>query len=667
MRLSRLFAFILLAMLVLEMEAKTHASAVPWIGAEIFIEPGQKPEDIDLWFQRLSEAGMKKTRVRLFESYMRDVTGKWDFSLFDRAYAAAEKWGVGIYGNLFPATSFSDVGGFKFPTDEAHWESVKTYTRTVVDHFKQFKSCEGWVPINEPGTDTLPDTPYVTKRQGEWATVHATGVYGRGGYPILSFERERFLTHLTTEYLRDLVAVIREVDPEGEIHVNSHAIFSYSAFYDFPVWSTFLDSLGGSAHASWHFGYYPRSRYALAMLANSEIIRAASRVPWFMTELQGGNNIYSGMDPLCPTPEEITQWCWIPLFSEAKGAMFWCLNPRRSGFEAGEWAMLNLDNTPSGRLDAAKRVAETISQRPTLWSHARREESGITVLFTRESMWVESKLMLGSSPLPGRSRGGVMKSAITYFDALSALGYSPALAEIGTYDFSRASYLHQTIVLPHQVALAARYWPQLAHFVASGGTLVIEGLTGFYDENAVCIAGDRWPLREVFGGYLREVRLTAPHFDFAMPGAPEVLPAHLWSFDLCSDREGAAAPASVLVSQYGQGRTIWLGATVGLGAYAQGDLMPLARYLEKIIMPSPDFPLPINTPGPDVLVKHLRSGSDIITLLVNAASETRDIAIKRGKNGRRCFTLFPQRQTPIEGSSLQLKPGETCVLLWPES
>ena len=37
----------------------------------------------------------------------------------------------------------------------------------------------------------------------------------------------------------------------------------------------------------------------------------AGDLPWFMTELQGGNNVYSGGEAMCPTPDEIMQWLWI--------------------------------------------------------------------------------------------------------------------------------------------------------------------------------------------------------------------------------------------------------------------------------------------------------------------------------------------------------------------
>jgi hypothetical protein len=219
---------------------------IPMIGAEIFIEPGQTPEEIYTWCRLIKENGMTICRIRMFETYMHKPDDNWDFSLFDLAYKAAEKYEIKVWGSLFPATDFTGVGGFKFPRSEDH----------------------------EPGS---------------------------------------------------------------HLHVNNHAIFQNMTEYDFPEWRKFLKSLGGSAHASWHFSYFKRNQYAVAMSANCKIIRSgAGTIPWLMTEIQGGNNTYSGFNAMCPTREEISQWLWIVIGSGGKGGIFWTLNPRASGFEAGE-------------------------------------------------------------------------------------------------------------------------------------------------------------------------------------------------------------------------------------------------------------------------------------------------------------------------------------------
>ncbi|MEO8616803.1 MAG: beta-galactosidase, partial [Luteolibacter sp.] len=68
----------------------------PFVGAQVFIEPGQTPEQIDGWFALLEQHDMTFCRIRMFETYMHTADGKWDFSLFDQAYRAAEKHGVKI-------------------------------------------------------------------------------------------------------------------------------------------------------------------------------------------------------------------------------------------------------------------------------------------------------------------------------------------------------------------------------------------------------------------------------------------------------------------------------------------------------------------------------------------------------------------------------------------
>ena len=123
----------------------------------------------------------------------------------------------------------------------------------------------------------------------------------------------------------------------------------------------------------------------MAMSANAEILRSgAGPIPWFMTELQGGNNTYSGKQPICPTKEEIAQWLWINIGSGSEGGMFWCLNPRKSGFEAGEWAMLDFHNEPTDRLLMASAVSKSIADHSRFFNDFKVQDSGISVLYVKE-------------------------------------------------------------------------------------------------------------------------------------------------------------------------------------------------------------------------------------------------------------------------------------------
>ncbi len=58
---------------------------------------------------------------------------------------------------------------------------------------------------------------------------------------------------------------------------------------------------------------------------------------------------------MCPTPEEITQWLWLVVGAESKWGKFLSLNPRASGFEAGEWAWLDFQHEPTERVQSIKK------------------------------------------------------------------------------------------------------------------------------------------------------------------------------------------------------------------------------------------------------------------------------------------------------------------------
>lgn len=175
---------------------------------------------------------------------------------------------------------------------------------------------------------------------------------------------------------------------------------------------------------------------------------------WLMTELQGGNNTYSGGTPMCPTQEEIAQWLWIVTATEGKGSIFWSLNPRSSGIEAGEWALLDFQNKPSDRTKAASKVALTINQNKELIENLKVVESGINVLYVRQSLWAKSKMTDGlAKTYEARSAGAVMKSALGYFEAITQMGINANFKVFEEFDFGKSDYTGSTIILAHQISL----------------------------------------------------------------------------------------------------------------------------------------------------------------------------------------------------------------------
>lgn len=642
----------------------------PVFGAQIFIEPGQTPLDIDTWFRLLKENGLKTTRIRMFESYMHKTDGSWDYALFDEAFKAAEKYGIKVYATIFPYTEKTDIGGFKFPRDNAHLQSIAQFIEKLVTHFAQFKSMYGWVLINEPGVSgTIPWTDFTKAKYKEWLQKNPPKDFVENGYPVLvELTDQRFLLDLNTWYLNWLADEIRKYDTQHVLHVNNHAMFQNCAEYNFPEWRKFLTTLGGSAHASWHFGYFKREQYALAMSANSEIVRSgAGELPWIMTEIQGGNNTYSGNAPFCPTNYEIAQWMWITVGTQGKGGIFWSLNPRSSGIEAGEWAMIDFQDKPSDRLLAASDVTRAIDANADLFANAREAESGINILYARQSLWAEKKMAAPSQQnYEGRLAGGVMKSALGYFETLSELGVNCNFKEFGEFDFSKADYSGTVIILAHQLAMPSEYAAKLETFVSRGGKLIVDGLTAFFDDNLHCTMKTGFPFAKLFGGNISEFKAVDNLFDVRIGSF--AIPAHLWRGFIRNETGKVISTVDgepvAIRNQYGKGETIWIPSLLGLGARMEGN-QQLANFLSNELSQSlKQSPVLFKQQQKGLLMKTLQSGNSWITIVVNKSGTVKQVPVSLNNKKLKATILYANRNGTVNSETIAISPEETIVIEW---
>lgn len=500
--------------------------------------------------------------------------------------------------------------------------------------------------------------------------LHPTKEYLENGYPVLlDLTDEAFKKDYQTWFLNWIATEIKKYDSAREIHVNNHAIFNNCAEYDFPAWRKFLSSLGGSAHASWHFGYFDRQQYAVAMSANCEIIRSgAGRLPWWMTELQGGNNTYSGYNAMCPTKEEIAQWIWLVTATEGKGSMFWCLNPRSSGIEAGEWALLNFQNQPSDRMLAASQVGATIAMNASLFSKAKEVNSGINILYVRQSLWAESKMASGKAgDYEGRLKGGVMKSALGYFEAFSEMGINANLKAIEEFDFDKPDYTGKAIILAHQISLPDAYSKKLESFVNKGGKLIVDGLTAFFDENLQCKMKTGFAFSQLFGGNISEFKLVNNLFNTTIQGTD--LPTHLWRGFIAPNNGKSIASIDsetiALRNTIGTGELIWIPSLLGLGSRIQGDYIALSNWLAKELKTTiAKSPFKFVSPQPHIIMKTMQSGNRFITVIINKSTKPNTIQLAHTNSALQTNVLFANKKGRVLGEAITIEPEETMVVEW---
>lgn len=640
------------------------SAAVPQFGAQVIIEPGQTDDEIELWFRRMAESGMTVCRIRMFEEYMRDKSGNWDFTLFDKAFTAAERHGVQIFATLFPSAPGNSIGGFKFPRSVGHERQIEAYISRVVGHYKTSGALYAWVLMNEPGTGgELPSDDYTRTKFEEWQHTRARAVYDDTGSPQSGkFDKQEFLRYYNTWYLGWLAERVIACDPIHEIHVNNHQIFENVAEYDFPSWRNFLSSFGASAHPSWHYGYFERSRYVYAMSANCAIVRSgAGEKPFWITELQGGNNTYSGATPFCPTAEEITQWLWTGIASGAKGIIFWSLNPRSMGEEAGEWALLDFQNEASDRMNAIRRVATAVERDEGMFSDVCPIGSDVYVAYSHNSLWVEKCVQYGNKSIyEGRQPGGVMKSALACYEILCENGVVPDMTELGEFDWSRNDYTNTCMILANAVSLPSRHWNDIRNFVAKGGKLIAEGLTGFYDENMRSLFNAGFPLEDVFGGTVSEIKCVPGDFEMQMNGA---IPVHLWK-GYIRNRGGIPlatedGSAVWLKHAYGRGEVIWMPSLLGLGARRTGNGKPLSDIL--LLALGRRLPVRLSRYERGVFMQTAQGQDAIFSVLINKNDTPRTL---RFETALRPEVVFSDKQVKLHGRKLRVEPEGTVVLKW---
>lgn len=634
---------------------------VPQIGAQVFVEPGQTPEDIDGFFRLLRDNGMKVARIRMFGAHMYRG-GEWDFSLYDEAFRAADKYGVRLFATLFPVTDeLNDVGGFKFPRSKAHLREIDDYITAVVSHFRQYESLWTWVLQNEPGSGgtRVAMTDLAREVYDRWLADFPPEERGEG-YLKADFTQEKFLTYYTTWYLNHIAQLVERLDPQRGRHINPHQILGTLPDYDFPAYSKFLTSVGASLHLSWHFGMFSQREYPLGVSLMSDIIRHnALGNPFWITELQGGNVTASGNVPYCPTAAHTAQYLWTAIASGAEGVIFWSLNQRAAVMEAGEWGLLDFLRRPSDRMLEAAKVASVLQRHGEELRGLKPAPAPVTLLYNIASLRIQRRnAETLASGEEGRQASACMKSLAAAYEAVSAWGVTPQVADMATFDWDDAAGC--TAVIPHMVALPSEFRPRIESFVRNGGKLIVTGLSGFYDENMRCLFMNGFPLKSCFGAEVSEFKVAGEYFTLG-----EELPAHLW--------RGILVPASgetmmtdggdvaAVRNRYGRGEVVWVPSPIELGGYHR-DMAPLTAFYGRECRDAIDAaPASFSTPDPDVLMRTMCKEGVLMTVIVNKRPESAAIRLRTGRYG---VPRVIYGEASVKGAQVTVGADRCAVVLW---
>lgn len=693
---SRFAPICLLIVAALFSEAKlTRAETKPLLGAQIWIEPGQTPTEIDGWFRNLASSNMPVARIFLMWSYLEPSPEHWDFTLYDEAFQAAEKYHVHIVATLTPNGPPPFLGGDGnqgigiLPTGKSRAAASK-YIAKVVEHYRSSTALDTWLLVNEPGQPpTL--TPVAThsfrnwlaqrylsidKLNAEWGTAYVSfdGVMppnsARSWNHTPELDWRTFWESYQTTQLRWLADQVRKSDNKHPLHLNPAGILSNLAGVsdDLPSWRGFLDTLGCSIHPAWHFGLLDRDQYALGVSYLNDLVRGSIEPkPYWVTELQGGNNIYSGTKPMEPNARDISQWVWTSVGAGADRVIFWLLNARKEGVETAEWSMLNFEQQPSTRFTTAAEIAKILKNHDDFFSGAQPVRSRITILLSLDTMTFEETFHREDDP--ARSSNAHILEALGFYEALSRLAPPPRIKYFKDFDWNRQTAEPQVAILPDARELSEDQIHSLKDFVEQGNTLLITGLTGFYGPHAKAWPFAGFPLAEVTGGKLKEVHLTGVSPLISLHNPSAVLPSRLWvsSIALKSAKAIGYENGEVIATERrlpGGGRVIWIPSPIGLGAWLT-DAQPLARYLKEALSTAVNAaPFTFAQPVNGCLLRTLEKDRAYVTIVTNGTNTSKQCILKVPSHMHATALWGSAPKSNGTEAIFDLAHRDTSVLLW---
>lgn len=652
------------------------------IGAEVMCHSGATAEKADYWFGLLKQYGMPLARVFVPRKQS-------DLLRMDTFFDAATRHGVTITATL---------GGEPTP-ENAQW------IQEVVARYKDHPALDSWILMNEPGK--APEaTPLAIVRYRQWlrekyATIEAMNTAWQSGLATFDEISEQ---HVSTggglwsapgpfldwyEFWRNHLAwhlewianEVRKVDQIHPLHTNPHALAGNLAplSFDLPRWRTFLDSLGCSIHPSWHLPLFTRDQFAFGYSYICDLIRGAIEPkPFWITELQAGNNTHSGNRPVYPFPEDIAQWLWLGVGSGTQRMIFWLLNNRMRGGESGEWSLLDFQDCPSERLETAGAVATVLRENADFFSTAAPAQTAITLLLSNETMALQERqertqavncIEGGTSRrLLARSRDAHVLELHAMYQTLSELGLPVKVKHISDFDWQANGAKPQLAVLPNVSAMSLAQAVQIEAFVRAGNTILMTGMTGAWDpEHRFWPLSGGFPLEKLIGATLRDMRACDEGCEVHLQSPQLTLPSSLWVGEIRNHTAQVIGTQrgwiTAVRAQAGKGTVVWIPSPIGLGAWEHGNTA-LAALLGEIASPvSAGNAFYFKQHTPHCLLRVLQSGSEFITILSNSSSTplNLDLACRLPLKPQQ---IWPPNRTPTPTSQISLPARGTLVHRW---
>jgi beta-galactosidase len=390
-----------------------------------------------------------------------------------------------------------------------------------------------------------------------------------------------------------------------------------------------------------------------------DLVRAGARgKPFWHAEAQGGPLWMQPQvigrpkdDGRIPDPEDVRIWNLVSCAGGAKGILYCRWRPLLDGPLFGAFGPFAMDGSVTPRAEMAGRVARWANEHPQLWkSSPVRGDVGL--VFVPESE-LFNYVQQRSTEFYSQSICGAYQA---FFDSNIQPDFV-SLDDIGRY---------KIIYLSYPVMLKSETVTKLRKFVEQGGTLVSEGLPGYFgDHGHVGTVQPNYGLDEVFGARETDVEFMPDISDelmFEVNGARIYGRYFRQEYKLQGGKSaGQYANGSVAAVQhkFGQGQTLLMGSFPGAG-YSLHHA-PATKTLFASLLATAGVQ-PQLTADDNRVQARLHAGAGGTYLWVtNPARESRTVTIKLAKSAGKFESgkdLWGNQAVKLQGQEVTVSVGE---------
>jgi len=629
------------------------------LGSQYYVNTEDTPEQIKAGIHAMGKAGLKLVRIFLQWTHVEPRQGRWTWDQYDSLFDQAAKEGIGV---IITLTAIHPPGWMKISfgpqdigplDDEDFWEHAANYIKQVATRYGRHPAMHSWILNNEPQLFLERDEAVLKRYQhfidqkyhGDIEQLNRRSFQQLDSFDEVTFSAAEggfsaytgrlnwlnFMVFRLMEVLTRIKEIIIATGDTHPMHVNPHGLVSDMYSQGQSIWAEgrLVDFMGCSAHPSWHSTRFLPDRLHQSVALFADLMRGATRAPknyFWVTELQGGTNIYSGITYLGPSGEDLRSWVWESIGAGAKGTVFWCFNTRVFGYEAGEWGLVDQQGRPSRRLKEISEIAALLNKHEAVFTASKPARASTAILFS-EASW-----MLGN--VEGQTQDPeVPRNVLMAADAFTGAWMACADAGISVdvideVDLQNgAADAFKLLIVPGCTALEDATLPALKTYVKAGGTLLADGLCGYKTPDGWLRDAAANPLNGVFGASVADIQavpelkttITTGMLHLPVWFLKVVLEATKDTSVLATHNETDPRPALTL-AKYGQGKALRLGTAFFQHYFRHPDVTAFSKLLS--LLPQPQQAVKLGNPSSHLRLRALDLPDGQLLILLNAGERT---------------------------------------------